>query len=643
MSMRRYKGRQAEVPKGKKLAPGTVRRVWGFARPYRFHVAAYLGILGLSALLGVVSPLLVRTLIDTAIPRRDLGMVNLIALGAVSVALLGAGFTIAQRYFSSRVGEGLIYDLRAALFDHVQRQPLAFFTHTQTGALVSRMNNDVVGAQRTLTSTLGSVTSDVIGLASTLTVMISLNWQLTVLALVLLPVFVLPSKRVGRRLATITRESMQLNASMNTTMNERFNVAGALLVSLFGSRRRELADFSERAARVRDIGIRSAMYGRIFYVGLGLVGAVGTAAVYWLGARQVLAGTLTTGTVVAFAAYLGRVYGPLTDLTSARIDLMSAFVSFERVFEVLDFAPAIVDRPGAVELRNPSASASAGLRVEFDHVDFSYPRAADASIPSLIETETPDGRKVSAAADDGDGPAEPVLHDVSFTVEPGELVALVGPSGAGKTTIAMLVGRIYEATGGTVRVAGSDVRELTLDSLRRGIGVVTQDPHLFHESVIANLRYADPDATMDEVEGACRAARIHDVIAALPEGYDTVVGERGYRLSGGEKQRLAIARLLLADPAIVILDEATAHLDSESEAHVQAALTDALTGRTSLVIAHRLSTIVRADRILVVEDGRVVEQGRHAELLAADGRYARLYATQLGMNGQQAAVTAAGA
>jgi ATP-binding cassette subfamily B protein len=616
MSMRRWVKRGDELPPGTKLAAGTVRRVWGFARAYRLHIVAFLAIIGISALLGAATPLLVRALIDTAIPRRDLGLVNLIALGAVSLALLGAALNVVQRWFSARIGEGLIYDLRTALFDHVQRQPLAFFTHTQTGALVSRMNNDVVGAQRALTGTLGSVTSDVIGLVSTLVVMLALEWRLTMLSLALLPMFILPAKRVGRRLQAITRESMRLNAAMNTTMNERFNVAGALLVSLFGRRRDELAEFSDRAGRVRDIGVRSAMYGRIFYVALGLVGAVGTAVVYWLGARLVLSGALTIGTVVAFAAYLRNVYGPLTNLTSARVDVMTAFVSFERVFEVLDFAPAIADAPDAKPL---AVSPGRGLAVEFDHVEFTYPAATAATLASLGEA--------------GGGPAEPgdeeqVLHDVSFQVAPGELVALVGPSGAGKTTTAMLVGRLYDVTAGTVRVGGHDVRELTTESLRRAIGVVTQDPHLFHDSVLANLRYARPGATIDEIEAATRAARIHDLIASLPDGYDTVVGERGYRLSGGEKQRLAIARLLLADPAIVILDEATAHLDSESEAHIQAALAEALAGRTSLVIAHRLSTIVRADRILVVEDGRVVEQGSHAELLAAGGRYASLYATQ---------------
>jgi ATP-binding cassette subfamily B protein len=617
--------RRDDIPSDTRLAAGTVKRVWAFARPYRRQIAAFLAVIGISAVLGAATPLLVRSLIDTAIPQRDFGLINLIALGAVSIALLDAVFNVTQRWLTARVGEGLIFDLRAALFDHVQRQPLAFFTHTQTGALVSRLNNDVVGAQRALTGTLGSVTSDVVVLGSTLGVMIGLEWRLTLLALALLPVFILPSRRVGRMLQRLTREQMRLVASMNTTLNERFNVAGALLVALFGRRAAEQADFTERAGKVRDIGVRSALYGRVFFVALGLVGALGTAVVYWLGARLVLAGVLTTGTIVAFAAYLGRVYMPLINLTSARIDVMTAFVSFERVFEVLDHKPAIADRPGAVDLA--VSSGARGLAIQFDHVDFTYPEASDATLASLAE---------ASASELPGRPGEQVLTDVTFDVEPGELVALVGPSGAGKSTIVSLVARLYEATAGTVRVGGHDVRDLTVDSLRRAIGVVTQDPHLFHDTVMANLRYAKPGATVEEVEAASRAARIHDLIASLPDGYDTVVGERGYRLSGGEKQRLAIARVLLANPAIVVLDEATAHLDSESEAAIQAALDEALHGRTSLVIAHRLSTIVRADRILVVSDGCIAEQGSHADLLGAGGRYARLYEIQYGDGATQA-------
>jgi ATP-binding cassette subfamily B protein len=621
---------QQPLDPGTKLSRGVVRRVWGYARPYRRQMLGFLATIGLLALLGVVPPLLVRTLINDAIPQRSYRLVDLIALAAIGVALANAGLSLAQRWISARVGEGLIFDLRTSLFDHVQRQPLAFFTHTQTGALVSRMNNDVVGAQRALTGTLGSVASNVIGLGTTLAAMFLLNWRITLVALVVLPLFLLPAKRVGKRLQQITRESMNLNAAMNTTMNERFNVAGALLVMLFGRRDRELAEFSDTAARVRDVGVRAALVGRTFFIALGLVAAVGTAVVYWLGARLVLAGRLQPGDVVALAAYVTQIYGPLTALTNARIDVMSAFVSFERVFEVLDHPSPITDRPGARDLVDPVG------RIEFERVWFSYPGADDSSIASLVGGGPGDpaaraaGSQGSSPGADGHRPGGPVLRDVSFTAEPGELVALVGPSGAGKTTTAMLVARIYDVEAGAVRIDGVDVRDLTLESLRGSIGLVAQDPHLFHDTILANLRYAKPEATLEEVAAACRAARIIDLVESLPEGWDTIVGERGYRLSGGEKQRLAIARLLLADPAIVILDEATAHLDSESEVQIQQALAEALAGRTSLVIAHRLSTIVRADRILVLDGGRLVEQGSHAELLAAGGLYAELYQTQFG-------------
>jgi ATP-binding cassette, subfamily B, bacterial len=612
--MRHYWYPRAELEPGTKLSRGVVRRVWGFARRFRWQIATYLGLLGLSALAAVVPALLVRELLNVAIPRKSYGLVNLIGLAAVGVAVGNAGLALGQRLLSARIGEGLIYELRTALFDHVQRQPLAFFTHTQTGSLTSRLNNDVIGAQRALTGTLGSVFSNVISLVTTLTAMAVLNWRITVIAVAVLPLFLLPAKRVGRRLQAIAREQMQLNAAMNTTMNERFNVAGALLVMLFGRRDRELAGFSAKAAGVRDIGIRSALYGQTFFVVLGLVGAVGTAAVYWLGGRLVLDDTLQAGDVVAMAALVTQVYGPLTALTNARVDVMTAFVSFERVFEVLDFQSPITDAPDARPLEHPAG------RVEFDHVSFRYPSNDESTIASLT----------GGAAAVGAVTHEPVLHDVSFEVRPGELVALVGPSGAGKTTTAMLVARIYDVTEGAVRVDGVDVRNLQLESLRGAIGVVTQDPHLFHDTILANLRYANPDARMEQIEAACRSARILDLVEGLPERWETMVGERGYRLSGGEKQRLAIARLLLADPAIVILDEATAHLDSEAEVHIQEALAAALAGRTSLVIAHRLSTIVQADRILVIDGGRVVEQGTHAELLATGGLYADLYETQFG-------------
>ena len=502
--------------------------------------------------------------------------------------------------------------MRVRLFDHIQRMPVSFFTRTQTGALMSRMNNDVIGAQQAITNTLGTVVGNVITLAVTLTVMLGLEWRLTLLTLIVLPAFIIPARRIGHRLQRITREGMQLNASMNNTIAERFNVAGALVVKLFGKHDRERDQFEDRADRVRDIGVATAMYSRVLFVALGLVAAVGTAVVYLVGGNLVISGTLSIGTVAAFVIYVTQIYQPLTQLTNARVDVLTALVSFERVFEVLDFEPLVTDHPGAVDLVAPKG------RVELDHVWFRHPPGAVTSLPSLEEG--------IVAAEEESGW---ILRDVSFTVEPGELVALVGPSGAGKTTTAMLVPRIADVSEGRVLVDGHDVRDLTLDSLRDAVGFVMQDPHLFHDTISNNLRYARSDATDDELVVAAKAARINDLIMSLPEGYGTIVGERGYRMSGGEKQRLAIARMLLKDPAIVILDEATSHLDSESELAIQRALADALQGRTALVIAHRLSTIVNADRILVMDDGRVVEQGRHAELLRARGIYADLYRTQL--------------
>ena len=608
--MRSY--RQDSSVAAQKLAPGTAKRIAGFARPYRRELVVFLLAVIASSVVGVATPVLAGQVVNVITrPGGAPGTVVRIALVIAGLAILDALLSLVQRWYSARIGEGLIFDLRTRVFDHVQRMPLAFFTRTQTGALVSRLNNDVVGAQQAFTSTLSGVVSNVIGLILTAGVMFSLSWQITALSLVLLPVFVLPARKVGARLQAITRESYGLNASMNATMTERFNVAGALLVKLFGRPAQEARSFSDRAARVRDIGVVSAMYARAFFVALTLVAALAQALVYGLGGYYALTGRLDAGTVVTLALLLSRLYGPLTALSNVRVDVMSALVSFERVFEVLDISPMVADAPDAVEL--PAGSRS----IEFDDVHFSYPTASEVSLASLEDVAVLD-----------QAPAQEVLHGVSFTAAPGELVALVGPSGAGKTTISQLVPRIYDVRSGAVRVGGHDVRDVTQASLHAAIGVVTQDAHLFHETIGDNLRYARPDATEAEMWRAMQAAQVADLVASLPDGLETLVGDRGYRLSGGEKQRLAIARLLLKAPSIVILDEATAHLDSESEVAVQQALAAALSGRTSLVIAHRLSTVLGADKILVVDEGRIVEAGTHAELLAAGGLYAELYRTQ---------------
>ncbi len=607
-----YQSMTRDPTQARGVSRTVVRRILGYARPYRGLVIAFLITLVIGSLLTVAQPLMFRQIVDNGISQGNSTVVTVLALGIALLAIIDALVGLIGRWFSSRIGEGLIFDLRTQVYDHVQEQSIAFFTRAQTGALVSRLNSDVIGAQQAFTSTLGGVVGNLITTVVVLVTMFLLSWQVTLLSLILVPLFLLPARWMGRRLQGLTKEQMQLNAQMSTQMTERFNVAGALLVTLFGRRTDEHAQFADRASRVRDAGISIAMANRWFFTALVLVGSLATAITYGVGGNLVIAGTLTLGTLLALVGLLAQLYAPLTALSNVRVDVMTALVSFERVFEILDLPP-LVRQPA-----DPRPVPAGPLSVAFDDVTFRYPTSEEVSLASLE----------SIARDEEPRSSEPVLRGVTFEAKPGQLVALVGPSGAGKTTMTALVPRLYDATSGSVRVGGVDVREVDLQQLRDSIGVVTQDAHLFHDTIGANLRYARPDASDEDIWEALRGAHIDELIRSLPQGLQTVVGDRGYRLSGGEKQRIAIARLLLKAPRVVVLDEATAHLDSESEAAVQEALATALHGRTSLVIAHRLSTIRQADLILVVDDGRIVERGTHEELLAHGGLYATLHATQ---------------
>jgi len=605
-----YKAMHAEQDK-RPFSKATLKRIGGFARPHRRELAFFMVLSIVMAILAVATPVLAGRVVDAIVESSAIEVVYRLAALIALIAVVEAGLGLVTRWLSASIGEGLILDLRTAVFDHVQRMPIAFFTRTRTGALVSRLNNDVIGVQRAFSDTLSGVVSNIVTLLLTFVVMVGISWQITLLALLLLPVFVIPARRMGSRLARLERESANHNAAMGTQMTERFSAPGAMLVKLFGRPEEESTGFAERARRVRDIGVRTAMVQWVFVTALTLVSALALAVVYGLGGFYALAGQLEPGAVVALALLLTRLYAPLTSLASARVEVMSALVSFERVFEVLDLKPLIADKPGAQKVPDGPVA------VEFDEVQFAYPSADKVSLASLEEVAQLDTR----------GGVE-VLHGVSFRAEPGQMVALVGSSGAGKSTMAQLLPRLYDVDGGAVRLAGVNVKDLTAESIRETLGMVTQDGHLFHESVRANLLLARPGASEDELWEVLGRARLETLVRSLPDGLDTVVGERGYRLSGGERQRLTIARLLLARPRVVILDEATAHLDSTSEAAVQAALGEALAGRTAVVIAHRLSTIRAADFILVIEDGRIVERGTHDELLAAGGRYEELYHTQ---------------
>jgi len=599
--------------KSRGLDRTVVRRAWGLTEPYRKRLLGFVLLIVATSAAAAVPALLIRQILNVAIPEQNTGLLLLLFFGMLAVGVTVGVISMIERWLSSSIGEEFILDLRTMLYRHVQSMPMAFFTRTQTGSLITRLNNDVIGAQRALTGTLGGIVDNLIGVSVTLAVMIALEWRVTLVAVSLLPLFIIPARIVGRRLQVLSRESMGLNAEMNTVMTERFHVAGALLVKLFGRVDHEVDAFHDKAERVAQIGVKQAITGRALFASLGFVGTLATGLVYLIGGTLVIDGELEAGDVVALAILVTQLYGPLAQLSNARVDLMTALVSFERVFEVVDLPVQIVDRDDARELIEPRG------HVTFENVSFRYPASEGSSLASL---EGPQ-------AEHGNDASDWILHDIQFDLPPGTMAAIVGPSGAGKSTISSLLPRIYDVTSGRVTIDGHDVRDLTLDSVADAVGVVSQDAHLFHDSIKANLRYAKPDATDEELVAAATAARIHGVIARLPDGYDTVVGERGYRLSGGEKARLSIARVLLKDPAIVVLDEATAHLDTESERLVQAALAETLHGRTSLVIAHRLSTVVEADVILVLEEGRIVERGTHHELVVAGGLYSELARTQV--------------
>lgn len=597
--------------KNQKLKPGTFKRIVGFAAPYKVSLSFFMITVVIDAFLIIATPLLLKLLIDEGVIPGNSSLVTKLAAAVALIAILDAIFSMIGRWFSSRIGEGLIFDLRKMVFEHVQKQSIAFFTRTQTGALISRLNSDVIGAQQAFTSTLSGVVSNLLSLFLVTMAMLTLSWQITLASLALLPVFLYPTKWVGRKLQQYTRQSFDINAQMSSTMTERFNVSGALLVSLYGDAKAEKDEFSTKARRVADIGISIAMLNRVFFIALTSVAAIATAIAYGIGGQLAISGEISVGTLLAIAALLARLYGPLTALSNVRVDVMSALVSFERVFEVLDLEPMVKDLPNAIEI------SSTKPELKFDSVKFAYPNAQQISLASLESVAKPE------IMDSGE-----VLKGISFLAHPGTLTGIVGPSGAGKSTISSLIPRLYDVTEGSILIDGVDIRKYSIKSLRSIIGVVTQDSHMFHDSILNNLKYANPYANDFEIEQACRAARIWEFIKTLPNGLDTIVGERGHRLSGGERQRLAIARLLLKKPRIVILDEATAHLDSENEALVQAALKEALIGRTSIVIAHRLSTIINADQILVIDGGLIVEGGTHEQLVEKRGLYFDLYERQ---------------